>query len=170
MMSKRKSVEITAVDQKRQKTAHGAESRGVYLMYNNCKNSKTKTYIGCHSDVSKRLLEHNGILSGGPRQTKKAQGHWKFLCILLVPPDVRQSISAEWLKIHWRTKSRGPKRRVQFGLDLAKKYNLYRFIAEAELDSQDEDIRMPELIKQFKEDDEERLAVTQVMKEQMMMK
>lgn len=150
---------------KKVKSQH-VEPQAVYLMYNNCRQSKTKTYIGCAESINDTILEHNGIIDGGPKLTKKAQGTWKILCILLIPPNNSKKVSPDWLKSHWRTKSRGPKRRVHFGIKLQKKYDLYCFISEEEISSENDAIHMPELIKEFEKQKSRRQAVISEMKRQ----
>lgn len=124
----------------------------LYLIYNDCKDVKTRTYIGCVEDVMARLLQHNGITEPTPKQTRKAQGHWKLLCILLVPPEVREEVSTKEIKKLWRFKSRGVERRIRRGVQLSKQFNLYCFLSESLLDeTSSHGWELNDLIKEYHE-------------------
>lgn len=47
----------------------------VYLLYNSTIN---RTYIGCTTDVVRRLRQHNGEIRGGARATSRAKG-WQLV-------------------------------------------------------------------------------------------
>ena len=57
-------------------------------------NSKFKnhTYVGITTDYNRRLLQHNGDLSGGAKSTRMKKP-WKFLCIVSGFSD-RSSVSS----------------------------------------------------------------------------
>lgn len=152
-------------DRKRSKALASMSYHCVYLMYNSCKNSKKKpkTFIGCDSDVLERMLEHNGILGSSSKGTPKAQGSWKLLCILLVPPD----IDAKELQSRWREKSRGPKRRVNFGLGLSRELGLFLFISEEELGPDNQETSMPKLMKLFHQQEKQRRSVIDAMRQEL---
>ena len=138
----------------------------LYLMYNDCDDVKTRTYIGCVEDVFARLLQHNGITEGAPRQTRKAQGHWKLLCILLVPPAVRERISTKEIKQLWRSKSRGVERRIKQGVELSKQYDLYCFLSENLVTTNSDELEIVELLKEYRHQSSTRQLITSMMSSQ----
>lgn len=58
----------------------------IYVLANNCPSFATHTHIGCVEDVNNRVDQHNGRKPGGPSETKRAFGHWKLMCYVIVPP------------------------------------------------------------------------------------
>jgi hypothetical protein len=58
----------------------------VYVLANDCLYFATHTHIGCTEDVMRRLNQHNGLIAGGPSETKRAVGHWKLMFYILIPP------------------------------------------------------------------------------------
>lgn len=162
-----KSAAAAANGNKRQCTADSSEDNrllSLYLLYNDCDDVKTRTYIGCVEDVFARLLQHNGITDGAPRQTRKAQGHWKLLCILLVPPSVRKRVSTKEIKSCWRSKSRGVERRIKQGVELSRKYDLYCFLSESLL--KEEEWNVVDLMKQYSSQNSKRKLVLSIMNKQ----
>jgi structure-specific endonuclease subunit SLX1 len=71
---------------------------------------ENKTYIGFSHDVEKRLLQHNGVLSGGARATKG--GCWKRICYISGFPDDRSALQFEWAwKFYSKKQSGSPLRK-----------------------------------------------------------
>lgn len=136
----------------------------LYLLYNDCEGVKTRTYIGCVEDVFARLLQHNGITGGSPRQTRKAQGHWKLLCILLIPPVVRAKVSAKEIKKRWRLKSRGVERRIKQGVELSRQYDLYCFLSESVVKSDSKELK--DVVRQYEQQEQTRKILTSIMSSQ----
>lgn len=58
----------------------------VYILANDCPSFATHTHVGCVSEMYKRIQQHNGIIQGGPSETKRAVGHWKLMLYLELPP------------------------------------------------------------------------------------
>jgi len=82
---------------------------------------KTHTYIGCTENFLKRLNQHNGLESGGPRITKRAAGAWKPVIILKIE---NKKIKPKAIKSEWKQSSRGLESRIRKGLELAIKHKL----------------------------------------------
>lgn len=99
-----------------------------YLISHNREDIKTHTYIGCTGNFSKRLLQHNGVLPGGPRMTKRAAGHWKPIIILELPAD--RTFDSKALKREWKQSSRGLESRIRKAFTLALKHNLKIYISK----------------------------------------
>jgi predicted GIY-YIG superfamily endonuclease len=64
-----------------------------------------KTYIGYSSDPGKRIRQHNGLIVGGAKRTKRGRP-WSFFCIVSGFQDKHQALSFEW---HWQHPSKGLK-------------------------------------------------------------
>ena len=71
-----------------------------YLIYSQKCNT---TYIGITDDYNKRLSQHNGILAGGAKATKKADD-WEFKKIISVE-DKSTAASLEWYWKHYQNKN-----------------------------------------------------------------
>ena len=99
-----------------------------YLISHNKKDMKTHTYIGCTGDFKRRLMQHNGVLVGGPRSTKRAAGSWKPVVVLELPFDRR--FSSKEFKKEWKQSSRGLDSRVRKAFEMALKYKLKLYISE----------------------------------------
>lgn len=95
----------------------------IYLISHNNPNIKTHTYIGCTESFLKRLNQHNGLETGGPRVTKRAAGSWVPVLILKYDRE-KHTISSKEIKREWKQSSRGLQSRVQRGIQLAVKYKL----------------------------------------------
>ena len=70
----------------------------VYLLQNSC----GKTYVGCTiSEVSHRIKQHNGDLSGGARQTEKGRP-WSLYCTISGFRTRQESLQFEfaWRRVH----------------------------------------------------------------------
>jgi predicted GIY-YIG superfamily endonuclease len=78
----------------------------------------TFTYIGATIDHDRRLMQHNGLLSGGARATSKRPNGWYRVCHVRGFPTWNSALSFEW---HWKHFSRklngAPLERRQLGLD-----------------------------------------------------
>ncbi len=99
-----------------------------YLISHDREDIKTHTYIGCTGNFSKRLLQHNGVLPGGPRMTKRAAGHWKPIIVLKLPAD--RSFDSKSFKREWKQSSRGLESRIRKAFSLALKHNLTIYISK----------------------------------------
>ena len=93
----------------------------LYLISHDRKDIKTHTYIGCVEDFVNRLQQHNGIIAGGPRITRRAAGSWSPVIILKLPQH--RTFDAKKLKKEWKQSSRGLESRIKKGFALAIKYN-----------------------------------------------
>ena len=98
----------------------------LYLISHSRKDIKTHTYIGCVEDFVNRLNQHNGIVSGGPRVTKKAAGDWEPVLVLKLPKD--RNFDAKKIKKEWKQSSRGLESRIRKGFAIALKYNLTVYV------------------------------------------
>ena len=98
----------------------------LYLISHDRKDIKTHTYIGCVEDFVNRLQQHNGIIAGGPRITRRAAGSWSPVIILKLPQH--RTFDAKKLKKEWKQSSRGLESRIKKGFALAIKYNLTVYI------------------------------------------
>lgn len=89
----------------------------LYLIAHNRPEIKTHTYIGCTENFLKRLNQHNGLESGGPRITKRAAGSWEPVIIIKIPDD--RTLNSKDLKKEWKQSSRGLESRIKRGLEIA---------------------------------------------------
>tara|TARA_B100000519_G_C14246468_1_gene440076 strand:- start:1521 stop:1949 length:429 start_codon:yes stop_codon:yes gene_type:complete len=94
----------------------------LYLISHDRKDIKTHTYIGCVEDFTKRLNQHNGLVAGGPRVTRKAAGNWEPVLILKLMKN--SDHDSKKIKKEWKQSSRGLESRIRKGFALAIKYNL----------------------------------------------
>ncbi len=94
----------------------------IYLIAHDRKEIKTHTYIGCVEDFLRRLDQHNGQISGGPRITRRAAGSWEPILILKLSRE--QRALAKTIKNEWKQTSRGLESRIRKGFALAVKYQL----------------------------------------------
>ena len=56
-----------------------------YNNNNNNNNNKSRAYVGKTKHLFQRFLQQNGIINGGPPDTKKNQGSCKIICFLKIP-------------------------------------------------------------------------------------
>ena len=98
----------------------------LYLISHNREDIKTHTYIGCVEDFVNRLNQHNGIVTGGPRVTRRAAGSWEPVLVLKLPKE--RSFDAKSLKKEWKTSSRGLESRIRKGFALALEHGLTPYI------------------------------------------
>lgn len=85
-----------------------------YLIHSDASNT---TYIGITTDVDRRLKQHNQILKGGAKYTKRSND-WKYVSIL---SNLDRS-NASKLEIEWK-KSSGLNNRISQIESLCSKYN-----------------------------------------------
>lgn len=85
-----------------------------YLIYSETFNT---TYIGITTDIERRIKQHNQILKGGAKYTKRAND-WKYMAVL---SNLDRS-NASKLEIEWK-KSIGLHNRINKIELLCAKYN-----------------------------------------------
>ncbi len=79
-----------------------------------------KTYIGATNDFSRRIRQHNGIISGGAKSTKGDQ--WFPIIHISGFTDRRQLLRFEWYWKHcYKSNTRGIFRRIEMLEFLLKK-------------------------------------------------
>jgi predicted GIY-YIG superfamily endonuclease len=66
-------------------------------------NPPFSTYIGATVDPDRRLAQHNGLLVGGAKATKKVPGEWQRVCLVQGFRTSHEALSFEW---HWKHFSR----------------------------------------------------------------
>ena len=98
----------------------------LYLISHNRKDIKTHTYIGCVEDFVNRLNQHNGLVAGGPRVTRKAAGDWEPVLLIKLLKDSK--LDSKKIKKEWKSSSRGLESRIRKGFALACKYKLKVFV------------------------------------------
>ena len=65
-----------------------------YVLYNI--KQPQRTYVGYTTNPTRRLRQHNGLLSGGARATN-GQGEWAFLVLVTSPSfNIHTGLSFEW--------------------------------------------------------------------------
>jgi hypothetical protein len=101
----------------------------IYLINHDRRDIKTHTYIGAAYDFRKRLDQHNGIIPGGPRITKKAAGYWEPVFVLRM--FGARKLSSKVLKREWKSSSRGLESRIRKGFELSVKHNLQCYIMKS---------------------------------------
>jgi len=94
----------------------------LYLISHDLPEIKTHTYIGCTENFLKRLNQHNGLETGGPRITKRAAGSWKPVIIIKIPNG--KKLNSKELKKEWKQSSRGLESRIKRGIEIAVKHGL----------------------------------------------
>ena len=79
----------------------------MYVCYLLLSTVSNRTYIGVTNNIRRRLLQHNGKLSGGAKYTQSCRP-WK--CHAIVGPfgDKRRALSFEW---HWKRARGGVRNR-----------------------------------------------------------
>lgn len=63
----------------------------VYLL----KNDNNRTYVGCTTDVARRLRQHNGELSGGAKYTKRGRP-WELVKVAGAYSNRSEAQAAEY--------------------------------------------------------------------------
>ena len=61
-----------------------------------------KTYVGATLDVDRRLMQHNGLMSGGARATSTVPGGWYRVCYIKGFENQREALRFEWW---WKRRS-----------------------------------------------------------------
>jgi len=94
-----------------------------YFVYLLSSTTKSRTYVGCTCNLTRRLRQHNGEIKGGAKYTKYGRP-WKMICYVKGFPNKRTAYQFEW-RMH-----NPPKRR--HGVDgrmvsLAEVLSLERF-------------------------------------------
>lgn len=65
-----------------------------YILYN--VKQPQRTYVGYTTNPTRRLRQHNGIISGGARATS-GKGEWEFLILITSPSfNTHTGLSFEW--------------------------------------------------------------------------
>lgn len=67
------------------------------------------TYIGATTDVTRRLRQHNGEISGGARATQKYRP-WEIVCVVSGFREWREALSFEY---RWKKRTRGRAARLK---------------------------------------------------------
>jgi len=62
----------------------------------------SKTYVGATIDVDRRLMQHNGLMSGGARATSTVPGGWYRVCYIKGFENKREALRFEWW---WKRRS-----------------------------------------------------------------
>lgn len=116
----------------------GGDDYVVYIIENICKHNinttsnkatekakQHKTYVGITNDFSRRIRQHNGVLSGGARYTK---GHvWRPVCIITGFPDKISALQCEYRLHHPKPAYTGVKPVVRRIKTLCSSLNRERF-------------------------------------------
>lgn len=107
-----------------------------YLMVNDCKTTKTHSYVGKDKKPKKKVERHNSgeVRNPRARSTKGAVGHWKLNMVLGPFEDKDKAIS---VRDEWQADCRGIASRRKKGMDLARKYEVTCF--DSELDKMEEE-------------------------------
>ena len=82
--------------------------------------NKNKTYIGATNDFSRRIRQHNGIISGGAKSTKGDK--WNPIIHISGFIDRHQLLRFEWFWKHcYKSNTRGVFKRIEMLEFLLKK-------------------------------------------------
>lgn len=82
--------------------------------------NKNKTYIGATNDFSRRIRQHNGIISGGAKSTKGDK--WSPIIHIYGFIDRHQLLRFEWFWKHcYKSNTRGVFKRIEMLEYLLKK-------------------------------------------------
>jgi structure-specific endonuclease subunit SLX1 len=54
------------------------------------------TYVGATVDLTRRLRQHNGIIKGGAKYTKKRNSKWRRICHVQNFPTWKEALKFEW--------------------------------------------------------------------------
>jgi hypothetical protein len=93
----------------------------IYILANKCEFRTLHARVGCTSNLDKRVKQHNGIIAGGPTDTRKAAGNWKLIMYYNVPPI--RNYSTKSLKKSYR-KGRGWVSKCKKAIKIANKKGL----------------------------------------------
>ncbi len=130
----------------------------LYLISHDRPEIKTHTYIGCTENFRKRLNQHNGLETGGPRITKRAAGSWQPVIIIKINDS--NSTSSKDLKKEWKQSSRGLESRIKRGIEIAVKHNLQLVMPK----NNDSNIPVIKFINEHWEGDKVNMSETQWQK------
>ena len=86
-----------------------------YLLYSE---SANRTYIGITNNLTKRLKQHNQLITGGAKSTKITQDWYYYLTVKM--PNKSTALSYEY---QWK-KSIGLEKRVKKCTELINQFNL----------------------------------------------
>lgn len=105
----------------------------IYGLVNECDKSTRHTHIGCteSSKIIRRIQQHNGLIPGGPPETKRADGYWKLMFYLVVPPY--RNYSSSEIKKEGKNK-RGWQSKCKRSLEMAIERGLEFRISREALD------------------------------------
>ena len=73
--------------------------------------SSNKTYFGYTTNLHRRLLQHNGHLSGGAKYTTSGRP-WSLVCYISGFPDKKSALQFEWRNHHPPIKRSGLSGRI----------------------------------------------------------
>lgn len=106
----------------------------VYVLVNECDQRGTHTRIGCVDirNLKKRIDQHNGLIPGGPSETKRGEGRWKPMFYLIIPPY--RNYSSKEIKNQGRN-GRGWQSRCEKTLEIAIERGLEFKISSEVFDS-----------------------------------
>ena len=79
-----------------------------YLISSENDKYKNRTYNGSTNNLTRRLRQHNGEITGGARRTQLARP-WNYMAILTGFPDHVNALSCEWKICHPTGHRRRPK-------------------------------------------------------------
>ena len=85
----------------------------VYIIKNN-----KASYVGVTPNPEKRILKHNGIISGGAKYTKSKGSGWEYICTI----EGLDKINA--MRFEWAVKHCPPKKNVGIENRMIKLYNI----------------------------------------------
>ena len=71
-----------------------------YIIYND-----NYSYIGITNNIPRRIKQHNQILSGGAKYTKKIKNGWKYGCIIKGFKTKIHALQFEWALKHVNKKN-----------------------------------------------------------------
>lgn len=85
----------------------------MYFVYLLESTTSGRTYVGCTNNLTRRLRQHNGDLTGGARSTRSGRP-WVRVGHVSGFPDYRSALQFEWKWKHMgRVRGRGTARRVR---------------------------------------------------------
>jgi predicted GIY-YIG superfamily endonuclease len=82
-----------------------------YYCYILAANQQNATYCGCTNNVPRRLRQHNGLIKGGARSTRRHRGAWKYAVVVGPFLNKKKALRFEACWKHTRRKKclcRGP--------------------------------------------------------------
>ena len=93
----------------------------VYVIVNKSESRTSHAWVGCNSNLKRRLSQYNGLIKGGPSETKNSTGNCKIMLYFIVPPF--RNYSAKELKNTCK-KGRGWVNKCKIAIQLANKRGL----------------------------------------------